>query len=671
VFDGTTSVRRFGDYDLEEEPLAEGGMGVVYRGRRVSDGKPAAVKIMRRGPNDVAELAAFRAEPEILRALEGVPHIADMLESGEYFGSPFLAMPLYAGNLAQCLDVYSGQPEHIARLAIQVGRAVAEAHARGICHLDLKPSNILLDEKGAPFVADFGLARRRGAPGESRVSRFFGSLANMPPERAVPTRRSKGATRDTGELDDVYGLGTILYELIVGRPPLEGTDQEVLRKLLSYEPVPSPSARGVRVARDLEIICLRCLEKRPSLRYPSVSKVVDELEAFVDHKPIERLHWLSRIYRQVLRHPLLAIFASVVTVTVLAAAVVGLGAGREFERELTRQTLQTNAYAAQAAAGQILHVLRGFGDKLQSCATDPEIIARLASTDRARDHELVRPLETCAPRSTFDSVMLLGLDGRPRRRIPDLGPAYLERSFAFRDHFQGTKRLAERQSRARQKAREHGGALVVEPIYVARPHISEGDGKFKFSLGVPIFDHRVSHEPVCVGYVMATLSTRSSIESLSFSGTPGTDQLGVLVSLRDRERHEASQPLPKEFMVLIHQGLERGSRLSIDSPELRKLGRQMTAESPGNRHQFQIKSDQPLTSAEHDDPMLEYPGRWLAGYARVGQTEQVVIVQSRSSAVDRAARILTQIVRGALLLLVLGFAVLFVSVTALRRRAWM
>jgi serine/threonine-protein kinase len=202
-------------------------------------------------------------------------------------------------------------------------------------------------------------------------------------------------------------------------------------------------------------------------------------------------------------------------VTLLAAALVGLDAGREFERALTRQTLQTNEYAAQAAAGQILHVLRGFGDMLERCAQDPEVIARLASSDHSRDHELLRPLEACAPRTTFDSVMLVGVDGRPRLRVPELGKEYLERSFAFRDYFEGARRLAER----RTTARAGGGASEAEPVYVARAHRSEGDGQFKYSLGIPVFEHWASANPVCVGYLMATLATSSSIASLSFCGS--------------------------------------------------------------------------------------------------------------------------------------------------------
>jgi serine/threonine-protein kinase len=664
------------NYEILGEPIGEGGSALVYPAYDVARGLEVVLKVMKGDTTNQEQVARFQVEAEAAHLLEGIPDVAQVLNSGVlasglFAGRPFLALARYPGTLADCIAEYRGRPAAIATLVLRITRAVQLAHAQNVLHLDIKPSNILLDSidgDGSPFVADFGLARWGGDAKHTRSGVIRGTPANMAPEQALG--------RALSEATDIYGIGTVLYELIVERAPYEGTDDDVLRKLLSHDPVPSPSSRGISVARDLEQICLCCLEKRVSIRYHSAADLADDLEAFLERKPpkIARLRWPSRLRRLCLRYPLIAVFASVAGAVTVAAGAVGLWTARELEVALRRQVLQSNMYAAEAKAGEVLYLLRGFADHLRACAVDPVVIAHLARPDpkTVPDAPLAHALETCAPSSTFDSLLLLDPLGNPVLRAPYVSTEYLSRNFSFRDYFSGAQRLAER------RLSGHGGGASpgqpeLEAVYVARAHTSEGDGQFKFSLSIPVFDGSSSRSgPKCLGYLMATLGTDSTIASLSFSDPNDDQRIGMLVALRDRERWEIGRPLPREFRVLIHQGLSHGDSVSIRAPELERFLGVIDAEDPRYQHQFRLpQAGSALYSDSLFDPISKVRDRWLAGFARVGETSQVVIVETRYAAVDSMEQFLWRIVLCAGALLALGFAVLLIWIGALRRRAWL
>ena len=310
----------FGPYVILEI-IARGGMGIVYRARHKALDRMVALKMILGG-----ELAGeedhrrFRDEAGAIAQLDH-PNIVPIFEVGEYRGRGFYAMKLIEGGGLDRSPFAPRDPRGVARLMVDVARAVHHAHQRGILHRDLKPSNILIDHEGRPHVADFGLAKRLGASSAeaTRTGLVLGTPSYMAPEQ---TSRGPGALTTA---TDVYGLGAVLYALLSGRPPFRGDSiLETIEQVRIREPEP-PSRPDGAIDRDLQTICLTCLRKEPDRRYPSAAAMADDLERWLAGEPISArpMRNAERIARWIRREPLSAGLGAAV-ILLAAISVIGL-----------------------------------------------------------------------------------------------------------------------------------------------------------------------------------------------------------------------------------------------------------------------------------------------------------------------------------------------------------
>src|SRR5439155_16933596 len=263
-----------------------GGHGVVYRARQKSLNRTVALKVIGLGHwATEAHLKRFRREAESAASLEH-PCIVPIYEVGERDGSCYFSMKFIEGGQLDAVATREVMPiRRAAELIAKVARTVHYAHERGILHRDIKPGNILVDEKGDPHLTDFGLARL--VETESTVTRtieVLGTLSYMAPEQAV------GNNGAISSATDVYGLGAVLYQLLTGHPPFAGgTTYETIKLLLDTEPR-QPRLWNSKIDRDLSTTCLKCLEKDPKRRYSSALALGEDLELWLMHVPILSRH---------------------------------------------------------------------------------------------------------------------------------------------------------------------------------------------------------------------------------------------------------------------------------------------------------------------------------------------------------------------------------------------
>ncbi len=317
----TTLPRDFGDFELLEE-VGRGGMGVVYRARQKSLNRIVALKMVREAHLATdADLARFRTEAESAAKLKH-PNIVTVYEVGTAGGQAYLCMEFVGGQtLAEKVRADGPlPPREAAHLVAVIARAVEHAHSEGILHRDLKPSNILLAkaeggggkadptaDSGSAFrlppsafepkVSDFGLAKKiDNSESLTRTGAVVGTPSYMAPEQAAGRKLLTPAA-------DVYALGAVLYELLTGRPPFQAAHPlDTLLLVLEQEPVP-PRHLNATVDRELELICLKCLQKPADMRYPTAAALADDLEAYTAGRPVAAApsglrFFVARLFRE-------------------------------------------------------------------------------------------------------------------------------------------------------------------------------------------------------------------------------------------------------------------------------------------------------------------------------------------------------------------------------------
>jgi WD40 repeat protein/tRNA A-37 threonylcarbamoyl transferase component Bud32 len=331
--------------------LGRGGMGVVYKGRQVRLKRPCALKMILAGAHATKEAAArFIAEAEAIAQLQH-PNIIQIHHIGESDGLPFFEIE-YApgGSLDQMLDGTPWPPARAAGLAEQLARGIAEAHRLGILHRDLKPANVLLAADGTPKISDFGLAKA-----ERNTSSLTGSVSVMGSPSYMAPEQASGKTKQAGPSVDIYAIGATLYELLTGRPPFRGTTPlETIEQVRALEPVP-PSRLVPNLPRDIETICLKCLQKEPARRYPSALALADDLCRFQAGKPVlaRRIGGPERAWRWCRRNPMVAGLAGGIGATLVFGAIVSsYFALRAHHGEKLALQKATEAQAQAALAGR-------------------------------------------------------------------------------------------------------------------------------------------------------------------------------------------------------------------------------------------------------------------------------------------------------------------------------
>jgi eukaryotic-like serine/threonine-protein kinase len=308
----------FGDYELESV-LGEGGMGIVYRARQIRLNRPVALKMIKAARFASAdEVRRFRNESEAVARLDHA-NIVPIFEVGEHEAQHYFSMKLIPGeSLDKRSSDYVADPRRGAELVAAVAAAIHHAHQRGILHRDLKPANILLDATGQPHVTDFGLAKL--VEGDSELTRsgvLLGTPAFMAPEQAG------GEHGAVTTATDVYGLGAVFYVLLTGMPPFSAGSVIDTLQQVRERPPEAPSKRNRRVPHNLEVICLKCLEKDPGRRYASAAALAADLNHFLSGEPIEArpVGSAARAWMWCRRRPVISGLAAALSIAVLGGLI--------------------------------------------------------------------------------------------------------------------------------------------------------------------------------------------------------------------------------------------------------------------------------------------------------------------------------------------------------------
>lgn len=601
----------FGDYLLFDE-LGRGGFGIVFRAQRRGSTEFVALKQMRAWEHSTREeRRAFLTGAEIAAKLEH-PGIARVLEVGQVGNCPYFTMELHGTDLQRVLD--HGQPSQAqaARWMQQVATAIHHAHTREVLHCDLKPANILLDASGAARVTDFGSAKRLSKDGQclESGSRLIGPY--MAPEQA------SGEGRDLTRRADIYSLGVILYETLTGQVPYERlVFADWIHELVSSDPVPSPRGLEPLLNRELELICLKCLEKDANRRYESAAQLVEDLD-FVLHgwrtRHARPKLWRSRMFTWARSHPLQSAMLAGVALFGVALAITAVSL-LESDREQEQSALETNAFIANSQAGALLSQLREFADRTERCAKRPSTRALLQAGEIREDGSA---LDSCV--RGFHAVYAADANGKLLSQFP-LPISVLGRNYEFRGYFRCSRELA----------LQGMPDACLGPAYRA-----ESNGQLQIAFAAPVYGTNGEW----IGSLISGLEVDSAIGQVKMQDAPGSGRIVALLGPRDRDR-STPEPRRASFDFIVHPRLSHGQEVPLHEPSPAALDRAFgLAVTPGE--QFSLRWAPPLLVPNYHDPLLEPARTSLAAFAPVGRTGYVVVVETSHDAVRRDGRALAK-----------------------------
>lgn len=538
------------------------------------------------------------------------PNIVPIYEIGRHDGWYYIAMKLMQGSLVGegPRPPYFQDPDAAAALLAKIAGAVHYLHQQGLLHRDLKPANILLDEVGEPFLTDLGVAKSLD---ESDHGTIAGTRRYMSPEQL---------DGHTTVRSDIFSLGVIFYELITDQLPFQAGDVPALTREIKEVAPKDPRKLNPNLHSDLARICLRCLEKAPEERYGSAEALNQALLRYLHGELPEGASRLQRTWRWCLRHSATAglIAAAITFLVIMIPTTVGLA--REHESTKRAQMMQTNTSSASMVAGAVLSQLVQLSEAVEFAANDPALAAAVESGDAARQQVLCESFYRgygasnyslkLAGDHPFDTWYILNQSGRLTAQAGKVDAAHIiGRDYSWRDYFKGPQKLAK---------------SGLHSTYVSRVIKSELDGNHKFAISIPIYDSAGA----LIGVLVGAVATSAKLGSLAFDDR---ENIRALAGPRDIDHPKQREP-PSPYMILLHPDYAYGEADPLTNAHVQALE---TASRGALRLERPLQLPDPslvTSSDDYRDPAAErhpwYAGRWIAGFAPVGNTGFVVIVQT-------------------------------------------
>ena len=590
------------DYEVLKE-IGRGGMGIVYKANQKRLNRTVAIKTIIDGALASESLVKrFRREAQAVAKLQH-PNIITVHEVGEKEGHYFFSMDYVEGrSLADLVHDDSISPTQAAHFLKTVAEAIHYAHQRRILHGDLKPGNILLDQQGKPYVTDFGLAKRLGE--DTRQSGAVEGTADyMAPEQAAGGEELTTAS-------DVYGLGAVLYSLLTLKPPFRGeTLQETLRLVQDEIPKP-PRALNLGIDHDLEAVCLKCLSKDRDQRYGSADALAEDLARYLTREETTARPWSRRVRftRWCQRNPAVTSLVGAIALISMLAVTMALFVANARKEAQLEAALQSNSFAAKDLATTALLQLRSLSRPVETAAADPRLAVLLANDDRNGLQQILSDI--CSGSAIpFMTCYTMDRDGIMVAHAP-LGNV-IGQGFSWRDHFQGAKR--------------HGVAGYSRLVHISLVYRGRSDNLYKFAISAPILDRGNNF----LGVIATSVTTDATMGLVHV--TDPRRIWGFIAPIDVDSPEDDPRSVLGKYVILSHPAYRRGIP-AVEFPDGSRVAAQLERD-----HAKEL--DLPDSSlilppnGDYRDPVAsvdeEYEGRWIAGFAPIGNTGFVVIVQQR------------------------------------------